>query len=100
MDAKVMKETIGKTAQMSIIEVGNLSVNQEETFTFDFPASLFVISGSLYSTSGNFVSMTLMKTGYFYTQNANRMFVIVESQNQIVLKALTNWYGVQIVALG
>lgn len=104
MNAKVMKDIVDSDiAKIKTVEVGSLAVNQAKTITFDFLVNLFVVNGTLYSSLTNFVSATFMQTGYFYTQNANRMFVQVEhltSTSEITLKALENWYAVSVIGIG
>ena len=98
MDAKVMKEMLEGTApQVTTVEIGELEQGINEVIPLNAPVKMIVVSGSLYpSLSTEYVAETFVQSGYFYTQNANRMIVSI-TEHDITLNCLTNWYGIQVL---
>lgn len=98
MDAKVMKEMLEGTAlQVTTVEIGELNPRQQKSIPLNTRVKMIVVSGSLYpSSSAEYDAQIFVRTGYFYLQNANRMYVKI-TDTEITLQSNSNWYGIQVL---
>lgn len=97
MDAKVMKEMLeGNSVQVKSVEVGDMNPNSPKTIPLDAPIKMIVVNGSLDSDKSEYSTTTLIKSGYFYLQNANRMYISI-TDSEITLNGLNFWFDVQVL---
>lgn len=97
MDAKVMKEMLEGTAlQVTTVEIGDLNVQQQKSIPLNAPVKMIVVSGSLDSSLSAYDAQIFVRTGYFYLQNANRMYVEI-TDTETTLQSNSNWYGIQVL---